>query len=349
MNRAKLSFLLISVASVLFTSCSGLKGGCVTNCGLGTATVSLTLVADTLPANPSLLSFKVTIGNVTLTPASGTAQVLTPAVSTVDLMRLQSDSAYLGTLMNVPSGTYTAQVSLSNPELVFLNDTTSTITANGVACAPGRVCSVTFTSAGAPIVAGFSFTASASGKQGFSIDFNLNNAISLSGGTLSVNFTPIAPSPAVLSAAALPRTNGNLAANQLDLIEDFTGVVSINGTNITVTSPVRGTLTGSASSAFFDASPSGAICPSPATITCAAAGQVASVDAILNSDGSLSIKEFEPLLATQQDVVEGIVFKINSPTQFVAARTVPARAAVSRRNVAAATSCRRCVSRCAAR
>jgi len=319
MNRRKKSSILL-VVLVGLSACSGpYRAG---TGGGGSSTVSLTLVADTLPANPSLLSFKVSVVSVTLTPVSGTPQVFTPAAPIVlDLMRLQSDSAYLGTLMNVPSGTYTAQISLSNPELVFLNDTTSTITANGVACAAAAVCSVTFTSAGAPIVAGFSFAASASGKQGFSIDFNLNNAISLSGGTLSVNFTPTAPSPAVLSAATLPRTNGNLAANQLDLIEDFTGVVSISGTNITVTSPVRGTLTGSASSAFFDASPSGAICPSPATITCAAASQIASVDAILNSDGSLSIKEFEPLLATQQDVVEGIVFKINSPTQFVAAVT----------------------------
>jgi hypothetical protein len=148
------------------------------------------------------------------------------------------------------------------------------------------------------------------------VDFNLKNAISLSNGTLTVNFAPTAPNPAVLSAFTLPRANANLPANELELVEDFTGVVSINTNNITITSPIRGAITGSAANAFFDASPDGTICPTPATISCAVAGQIASADALLNSDGTLSIKEFEPLLATQQDFVEGIVYAINSPTQF---------------------------------
>jgi hypothetical protein len=323
MNRTKLTLLLISVVSVFFASCSGPLTGCVSNCGGGgTTTVSLTLVADTLPANPSLLSFKVAVASITLTPSSGAAQVFTPATPiVVDLMRLQSDSAYLGTLLNVPSGTYTVQIALANPELVFLNDTTSSISANGVNCAAGVVCSVMFASPGSPVVAGFSLTAASNGKQGFVIDFNLNNAISLSGGTLTVNFTPMAPSPGVLSAFKLPRANANLSANQLDLIEDFTGVVSLSGSTVTITSPVRGAIAGSAASAFFDASPAGNICQSPASIACVTTGQIASVDAILNSDGTLSIKEFEPLLATQQDLVEGIVYSVNSATQFRVAVT----------------------------
>jgi hypothetical protein len=44
------------------------------------------------------------------------------------------------------------------------------------------------------------------------------------------------------------------------------------------------------------------------------------VDAFLKSDGTLSLKEFEPLTATQQDLVEGIVCPpptcASSPTQF---------------------------------
>src|SRR5213593_4442210 len=75
--------------------------------GGGNATVSFTLVADTLPANPSILSFKVSVTSVVLTPTSGTAQALTPATPVVDLMRLQSDTAFLGTLSSVPSGSYT--------------------------------------------------------------------------------------------------------------------------------------------------------------------------------------------------------------------------------------------------
>src|SRR5207247_726162 len=129
--------------------------------GGGNATVSFTLVADTLPANPSILSFNVSISGVTLTPATGTEQTLQPSAS----------------------GTQT--------------------------------------------ISSFTFTVNSMGQQGIGIDFDLKNAISLSGGTVSVNFNPSSPNPAVLSAVALPRMNANLGTNQLALIEDFSGVFAL--------------------------------------------------------------------------------------------------------------------------
>src|SRR6266852_6638192 len=135
MNRNKALLLFLLLASFSLAACSGPTTVCTVNCGGGSnATVSFTLVADTLPANPSILSFKVTIVGITLTPTTGTAQTLQPSSPIVDLMRLQSDTAFLGTLTNVPSGSYTVQVSLSSPEITFLNDTSSTITANGATC-----------------------------------------------------------------------------------------------------------------------------------------------------------------------------------------------------------------------
>jgi len=325
MNRIKtlslFPFLLLTALSL--AACSGSKNRCTSNCGTGTATVSLTLVADTLPANPSILSFKVSILGITLTPTTGTAQTIHPSPSVVDLMRLQSDTAFLGALTNVPSGSYTVQVSLSSPEIVFLNDTGSTITANGKICLNKVVCSVTFTSVGTPTISSFTFTATSGGQEGIELDFNLKNAISLSTGTLSVNFNPASPNPGVLTAFTLPRTNANLGTNQLELIEDFTGVVSISGSNVTITSPTRGALTAvSASNSFFDPSPDGSICPTSSTfLTCVKAGQIASVDAFLKLDGTLERKEFEPLNATQQDFVEGVVEAVNTPTQFTVAVT----------------------------
>ncbi len=323
MNRIKTLpfFRILLLAALSLTACSGPKNPCTT-CGGGTATVSLTLVADTLPANPSILSFKVSILGITLTPAAGTAQSIHPSPSVFDLMRLQSDSAFLGTLTNVPSGSYAIQVSLSSPEITFLNDTGSTITANGKTCSNGVVCSATLTAVGTPTIGSFTFNAIASGQQGIELDFNLKNAISLSTGTLSVSFNPVSPNPGVLTAFTLPRTNGNLGTNQLELIEDFTGVVSISGNNVTITSPTRGALTAtSTSGSFFDPSPDGSICPTPSTLTCVKAGQIASVDGFLKSDGTLELKEFEPLNATQQDFVEGIVDTINTPTRFTVAVT----------------------------
>src|SRR5229473_2268089 len=136
MNRSKTLLPVLLLAAFSASSCSGPNstvacfGGTCTTGGGGNATVSVTLVADTLPANPSILSFKVSIMSITLTPTSGTAQSFTPTSPiVVDLMRLQSDTVFLGTLTKVPSGSYTVQVSLLSPEITFLNDTSSTITA----------------------------------------------------------------------------------------------------------------------------------------------------------------------------------------------------------------------------
>lgn len=321
MNRSKaLSFFpILLLAALSLTACSGLPKTCTGTCVIGgNATVSFTLVADTLPTNPSILSFKVSIVGIALTPTTGTAVTLTPAAPVVDLMRLQSDTAFLGALTNVPSGAYTVQVTLTSQEITFLNDTTSAITANGTSCAVNAVCTVTLAAAGTPSVASFTFNATSSGQQGIELDFNLNNAISLTNGTLSVNFNPASPKPGVFTAFTLPRTNANLGTNQLALIEDFTGVVSITGNNVTITSPTRGTLLANSTASFFDPSPDGNTCPTPSTLTCVVNGQIASVDAFLKTDGTLDLKEFEPLNATQQDFVEGIVYAVSSPgsTQF---------------------------------
>src|SRR6266404_801025 len=324
MNRNKVLLLVLLLASFSLAACSGPTTVCTVNCGGGgSATVSFTLVANTLPANPSILSFKVTIDRITLTPTTGTAQTFTPNPAlVVDLMRLQSDAAFLGTLTNVPSGSYTVQLSLSSPEITFLNDTSSTITANGATCRSAQVCTATLSAVGTPTISSFTFNATTSGLQGIEIDFKLNNAISLSSGTLSVNFNPSSPNPGVFTAFTLPRTNANLGTNQLELIEDFTGVVGISGSTVTISSPTRGTLTAtSTSNSFFDPSPDGSICPTPATVNCVANGQIASVDAFLNTDGTLSLKEFEPLNATRQDFVEGTVYAVNTPTQFAIAVT----------------------------
>ena len=324
MLRNKALFFLVLASAVASSSCTLHRpngGGGGGGGGGGNATVSFTLVADTLPANPSILSFKVSVTSVVLTPTSGTAQTLTPATAIVDLMRLQSDTAFLGTLSNVPSGSYTVQVAFSNPEITFLNDTGATVTAGSAMCSNASVCVFSFSASGTPTIGSFTVNVTASGQQGVGIDFNLNNAISLSSGTLSVNFNPSSP---VLSAFTLPRSNANLGNNQLDLIEDFTGVVALNGSAVILTSPTRGTLTATAnSSTNFDSDPSGTLCPTGTSTlsACVSAEQIASMDAVLNSNGTFSIREIEPLFSMQQDIVEGIVFAINSTTQFAIAVT----------------------------
>lgn len=331
MHRYKALLLVLLLTAFSLSSCSGPKTACTVNCGGGgTGSVSVTMVADTLPAHPSLLSFQVTLTGITLTPSSGSAKTVTlsPALTT-DLMRLQSDTLLLGTFPNIPAGSYTgATLSFSGAaNITFLNDTNSTLSN----CSPNAICPLVSNGANSNPVANVSFTVSQNAVTGIGIDFNFSNAVSISGTSLAVNLS----NTNVIGAFTLPRQGSNLSASQFDLIEDFTGLVSLSSNTVTITSPTRGTLTAaSTSNTIFDSDPSGALCASPTPgqlSSCVSNNQVASVDAVLKSDGTLSIQEIEPLLPSQQDIVEGVVTSINqaNQTQFVIVVTDKPSAAAS--------------------
>lgn len=323
MNRIKgLSFLpVLLLAFFSASSCSGPKGTIVCPGGVcgTTGTVTLTMLADTLPANPSVLTFRVAITGISLVTSGGTQQPLTLNGSpVVDLMRLQSDTLFLGTFTNVPAGQYNAVViSFSNPILTFFNDTGGTLQG----CAPATGCAQVAIAASGTPQANLSFAVSSNSVMGIGIDLHLKNLISISGTSLNVNFA----NASVLNAFTLPRAGSNLSSGQLDLIEDFTGVVSIGNPAVTITSASatgRGALTASATSnTIFNTDPTTNLCknPTPGNVTsCVSSNQAASMDALLKSDGTLAIQEIEPLLATLQDTVEGVVVAISSGnvTQF---------------------------------
>jgi hypothetical protein len=314
MNRSKaLSLLpvLLLLAALSLAACSGPKtvggGG-----GGGNGTVAVTMVADTLPVNPSLLTFQVTIASIKFTTSSGTSTTvnLNPAL-TVDLMRLQTDTAFLGLFPNIPAAQYvSATVFFSgNANITFLNNTGFTLSG----CLPSHVCPLSVAVSSNP-VATVPFTVSPNGVTGIGVDLNFFNALSISGSpaNLVVNFN----NTNVLSAFTLPRPNSNLAAGQLALIEDFTGVVTISNQSVTLTSATatgRGSLTATATSAtVFDPDPTLTFCLTATTLaSCVSNNEFASMDVALLSDGTFALLEIEPLLATLQDNVEGFVVAIN--------------------------------------
>lgn len=322
MNRNKVLLPVLLLVAFSFSSCSGQKGAVVCPGGVcgGNGSVSVTMVADTLPSHPSLLSFRVTITGITFTSSTGTAQVVhLNRALTIDLMRLQSDTVFLGTFANIPTGQYTsATLTITGAaNITFLNDTNATVSG----CPAATICPLSVAGSSNP-VATVSFAVSSNTVTGIGIDLNFANAVSISGGNLTVNFA----NNNVLSAFTLPRQNSNLAVGQLDLIEDFTGVVSIGNPSVTITSALataRGFLTATpTSSTILNADPSGKLCTNPTQgqiATCVASNQAASMDVVLKSDGTLAIQEIEPLLATLQDTVEGIVVSINpnNQTQFI--------------------------------
>jgi hypothetical protein len=288
--------------------------------------VSFVLVASTPPANLGLVSLKVVPTAITLTPSTGTATTFSINSGngySFDLVRLQSDSAFVGTVPKVPTGTYTTiAVTFSGAEIAFLNGTGAAITNLNPQCLAGEVCVAAFPG---PFTSTITTSQAIGANTGLGIDVNLANAVSVTGSTLSVNFVN-SGTASVVSAFALPRgTSSNLAAGQLDLIEDFTGIATVSGSTVTITPPPavnRPPITATtASTTVYDVDPSGTLCSGAATLAaCFPTGnEAASMDAILNSDGTFKVQEVEPLLASPVvDTVEGTVVSIKqtSTAQF---------------------------------
>jgi hypothetical protein len=312
---------LILVACVFLGSCSGLPKG--TGGGGGTATVSFVLVSDTPPATLGLISFKVVPSAITLTPATGATTTLSINGGngySYDLVRMQSDSGFLGTLPGVATGTYTSVgVTFASATLAFFNGTNTPITNLSQTCAINTVCIASFAG---PFTSTITNSQAISGNAGFAIDVNLANSLTLTGGTLSLSFSNTGALP-VTSVFPLPRANSNLSAGQLALIEDITGVVSnATGTGVTITPSAQlmnsqpiAALT--SANTNYDPDPTNTFCPMPTTslTSCVSNNQAASMDAILNADGTFTIQEIEPLLNSPiVDTVEGTVYALTSST-----------------------------------
>lgn len=325
MKLTKPFLVLALLAAISLSACSGVpKGPCTTNCGGGggTTAVSLVVTSDNPPSSPSIISFTTSISGIVLKNASSgaTANLSLSNTQNLDLVRLQSDSAFLGVTSSVTSGTYdTATIALTSSNITFFNNTGVTITGTTSACTPNAICQLNPTAAGNPTITLASPVTLGTTGAGLALDLNLTNAVTVSGSTLAVNFNATSPA---LSMTALPRTSPNLASNQLDLIEDFTGVVSVSGQNVTITSPTRGTLTavattsGSSPTIYLPGpDPAHPICSS-LTFTCVQVNEVASIDAALNNDGTLSLLSYEPFYSTPQDLIEGMVVSVVDSTHF---------------------------------
>ena len=329
MNQKLFHLFVIFVVALGLTSCSGLPRSSGTGGG-GNATLSLTMI-DPPPANSSVLSFKVTITGIALNPATGSPVSLLSSSNslTVELTRLQSDSAFLGTFKTVPAGTYNSMtVTLANPDIVLANQTGAALTGATAACPTNSVCEFKPTPTGGAVQITFTpaLSLTSTTPQGLSLDFNLNNAITFTSttGTLGVDFSQT-NQPNFLTTSILPRTNSNLSTGQLELIEDFTGVVTsatASTNTLTVQSATRGTLTVVAnSSTIFDRDPSGTLCTSPSFSSCVLQNETASIDAVLNADGTFTLLEFEPLVSATtgpEDLIEGVVYFVSPtiPAQF---------------------------------
>src|SRR3984957_16045129 len=175
MNYPKSVLLCALLISLSTTACSGLgdSGGVVPPPVTGDATLSITLQTKPLtPPGTNILSYSLTVGGLTLTPATGNP-INVAGPLTFDMMRLQSDSGFLGKV-TAPAGTYTSlTVSLTDALVTFCTDTT------GVpGCNTASVVSVTG-GISSPIITlpngGLVLTSNQ--QTGISIDFNIGGTL----------------------------------------------------------------------------------------------------------------------------------------------------------------------------
>lgn len=314
---------LILVACLSLSSCSGFPkgtGGGGGGGGNGSLPISLTLstVPASVPASISLLSFTVNISGIAMTSeTTGKVVNLTPPNSVVDLNKLLSDSAYLGKFSVATDLFNKIQITLASSAVVYCPST------SGVAgCNAGAIQTVT----GGPSVLTFSYTPALNPiTTGIGVRFRLFMARALilnTAGTAvqSIDFTQ----PLVGFSEQLPLA-ANLAAPQLDYVEDLTGVVTaVGGSSITLQSATAGTFTANVAASTSNFSTQ--FCSSN-TISCAKVDQVASVDTVVNTDGTFTLLLFDPFDSTSRDWVEGVIgFAPTSLTQFqlVVSNFVPA-------------------------
>jgi hypothetical protein len=318
MKRNKAILFMALLGALALNSCSNNHSQvCTTNCSTGTATLSVTMSAVPLapPPGSSVLSFSVTINGISLAPTGGsTINIpLTAATYTQDMTKLQSDSAFLGQVIaNVPAGSYNnVALGVTSASVTFCTQ----LAPGTPGCANG---SITTLSAGvsAPASA-ISLTLLANEKTGLQLQLNMSNTLTIVPATQVVSAINLTAAN-VLGAVTLPPSASSLAANQLDFVEDFTGVVTtVTATAVTIQSSEHGTITAAQNSATFY-SPNCAVLPLTTDFAgCVQQGQLASMDAALNADGTFTLLNFDPLESTASDWIEGTVSAVpSSSTQF---------------------------------
>jgi Domain of unknown function (DUF4382) len=309
--NAALGFLL-AVSIIALSGCSGVPNGGPTPPNNQNANLAVTMKSK--PAlsltNVSVLSATVGITGITLDPSSGSAVsvTLSPTVYPVDLTRLQSDSAFLSSI-SLPAGTYTsASITFSAPVLTVDNQSGATL--NGT-CISGSICQIVLTAGSAQIsTTPFPLTLTAGQATGVSLTVDLNTALTLTSGTLALDFT----ATNAATATTLPRTGTPSGA--LDLIEDFVG-------KVTARSSSSMTVVASSGISLMFTVPSSPVIEDPQGLcaalnaTCLVANQtIVSVNATVNTDGTLSLVSADLLDANPQDEVEGTLIHNGTPGQF---------------------------------
>jgi hypothetical protein len=318
MKYSKPFVYITLAASLALSSCSGLPknaGGGNGGGGNKNGTSLLNITVTSTPSTSfSLVFFDLQIAGVAVTNNSGTvttiiADALLPAG---ELVRLQSDSHYLGASNIAPGGYQNLIIKWSSPSGSFFNNTNATL----LGCAPGAVCQIPFTTpgfVGGAITVPFSFTAVGGTNMGIDINVDLSKALTTASG-MTFDLTQAGAITPIL----LPR-NGQIVGS-IDSLENYTGTVTSTAAGTVTVAPFTSfgeprTFTIASNATFNDPF---SVCPQPAGASCLAVNQNVSVDGVINADATFSAYEVDFLDAASTTVheLEGVIIAPPSGTQF---------------------------------
>jgi Domain of unknown function (DUF5666) len=297
MPRSSALWIAVSLVAFLSVGCSSINKGNVGGGGGSSSQVSLTIRDFPPPNNISILSMQVTIVTATLQPGNVS---LISSPQTVDLVQLQTDTAFLGTA-KATNGTYTSlNIDFEKPVMTFMNNTGGPITPNGSpTCAINAVCQIT------PVVVGGntgslplapSVTVNGSAPVGLELDMSF---INMTNTDFSVNFfttgaSSVVQLPTVQPTAELRQidhvlgTVKTIGANQFTFTNAFGEIFTINTTGSTQ----------------FSYPP--AQCNAN-NFTCVTVGQILDVTMSLLGNGTLSAKEIDFEDISGSSDVQGVI------------------------------------------
>ena len=300
-----------SILAITSLLCCSLLAGCrrgpvviSQTQGSGNSSVVLAMT-DTPPSTVTILSATVKLTGATLNPGS---VPLFSGSTTVDLIRLQTDIAYIATATKVAAGSFTSvTLTFANPMLTIENDTGNSIVSGATTCTNGSICTIAPTSvanlsATIPLT---SFSIAANSTTGLLIDVNLDNLLSaslgadFSAGTSVSSFIPAGTGAPIVGAEDVVGEVGSVNAST----DSFTL------TNASGSFPMKvdGTTT------FFSFPSS--VCAA-AGFSCLKNNQILSVDIGIQSDGSLLARNIVFEDADSSDAeVEGIITSTNAGSQ----------------------------------
>ena len=260
-------------------------------------TVSMT---DAPPTGVTVLSFEVSLTGAALNP--GNVDLLAgKGPIRIEVKKLETEAAFLST-SSIPAGNYTSlNLTFANPELTFQNNTTSTL----AGCAVGAVCEINPAGTLTSTVNG-TFIITAGTQSGILVDVNLNTLLS---STLGADFST---SGAVTTSQQVREAEG-----ELEDLDDVNGIVKSPGNNqFTLQTTDLGNITVNVdgNTEFGDF----ASCTT-ANFSCLQDGQSVEVDLMVMAAGTFLAKKVEledDVAGATEDELDGVVFKIDSATQF---------------------------------